>query len=178
MNIQEAAKLLERTERAVARYLKAGRLSARKVKVKGKDGKTRDVLDFAEDEVRALKDDLDSPSPVLSPLVQRIAPQDAPGGLAPAPGLHFLQELFERQNSSLSELRAVSDSWPVWMRRKQALELTGLAPSWFDAGVRTGALPYTGTRYTRRFHRDDLRAFAERVRDAAFLARLLAKQKK
>jgi hypothetical protein len=175
MNIKEAAEQLERSERAVLRYKDAGRLSARKVKVKGEDGKTREVLDFDADEVKALKAELDSPSQTISPQVQRIAPQDESAALAPVAGLHFLQKLFEGQTRGFEELRAVSDSWPVWLMRKQALEVTGLAPSWLAAGVRRGELPYTGTPHTRRFHRDDLRAFAERVKDAEYLARLLDK---
>lgn len=173
MNIKQAADILERTERAVMRYVSAGRLPFTKVKAIGADKKPREVLDFDEVDVRRLKGELDSPSKTVGGLLERTAPQYAPAGLAPAAGLQFLQSLVESQSRGFAELRAASDTWPVWLTRRQALDLTGLAPSWLAAGVRKGELPYTGTRHTRRFHRDDLRAFAERVKDADYLARLL-----
>lgn len=173
MNLQEAATFLGRSERAVERYREAGRLSTRKVKEKGKDGRTREVNDYDAEELQSLKDELDNPSQVISPQVARVEPQDAPGALAPAGALQFLQELIQRQERGQAALVAVSDPWPVWMPRALALELAGLPATWFDAGVKKGELKPTGAGRARRFHRDDVRAFAELVREPAYLARLL-----
>jgi hypothetical protein len=175
MNLQEAAIFLGRHERAVERYKKQGRLSARKVKVTRKDGKKGEVLDFDERELQTLKDELDSPSQVISPQVARMEPQDEPGALIPSAGLQILAELLQRQERGQTALVAVSDPWPVWMPRAKALELAGLPATWFDAGVRKGELRPTGAGRARRFHRDDVRAFAELVREPAYLARLLEK---
>lgn len=89
-----------------------------------------------------------------------------------------LVELLEGQRASFSELAATLDPWPVWMTTKQALELSGLAPSWLYAGLRKGELAVVGTRRTRRIHRDDLRRFAERVREADYLKTLLERPTK
>ncbi len=59
MNKKEAADYLGVSERAIERYTKAGRLSARYEK-----GKTRPVAVYAEDELRRLKGELEHPATV------------------------------------------------------------------------------------------------------------------
>ncbi len=95
---------------------------------------------------------------------------------------------------NLTALSAALDTWPVWLTKAEALERTGLPATWFDAGVRASrqkgegeekelpphgeGLPYHGKGRGRRFHRDDLRAFAERIRDGKYLDNLLGKSTK
>lgn len=69
------------------------------------------------------------------------------------------------------------DSWPIWLSRGEAIERTGLPASWFDAGVRAGDLAHTGEGRGRRFHREDVRAFAERIREKDYLTGLLERAK-
>ncbi len=64
MNKSDAANFLGKTERAIERYVKDGRLSARYVA-----GKTRSVADFDEAELERLKHELDNPSDVRPALV-------------------------------------------------------------------------------------------------------------
>ncbi len=86
-------------------------------------------------------------------------------------------DLFERQERGFDSLRAAVDTWPMWLTRAEALERTGMPATWFDAGVNSGEkereLPHVGEGRGRRFHRDELRAFAERVRDGKYLSGLL-----
>ena len=83
--------------------------------------------------------------------------------------------LVEEFIGSNQRLQAALDTWPVWLTRAEALARTGLPASWFDAGVSRNELPHVGEGRGRRFHRDELRAFAERIRDRDYLARLLGK---
>jgi hypothetical protein len=86
---------------------------------------------------------------------------------------------FSASNSEgFNLLSAALDTWPVWLTRSEALKKTGLPAAWFDAGVSAKELQYIGEGRGRRYHRDDLRIFAERLRDAQFLARLLEKTTK
>jgi hypothetical protein len=97
---------------------------------------------------------------------------EAGKALAIAPALPpVLLELFR---PVALELRAAADSWPVWLTKAQALELSGLAPTWFAAGVKAGELPHAGAGRARRYHRDAVRSFADQVRVPAYLERLLA----
>jgi len=84
-------------------------------------------------------------------------------------------ELLGSQAEGFRALSSVLDPWPPWLTTKAALELSGMPHSWLYAGLRKGLLASSGTRYTRRIHRDDLRAFVERTREAAFVGELLGK---
>lgn len=78
----------------------------------------------------------------------------------------------ERNTEALTGLRAALDPWPVWMTKAQALRRSGLPASWFNSGARSGELPHVGEGRGRRFHRDEVRAFAERVRESSYVAGL------
>jgi hypothetical protein len=94
-----------------------------------------------------------------------------PGGVQRAAAVAEL----ERNTEALLNLRATLDPWPVWMTKAQALRRSGLPASWFNSGARSGDLPHVGEGRGRRFHRDEVRAFSERVRDSSYLAGLLAR---
>jgi hypothetical protein len=82
-------------------------------------------------------------------------------------------ELLASNREGFEALRAALDQWPVWLTRAEALERSGLPAGWFAAGARVGDLPHVGEGRGRRFHRDEVRAFAERARDGEYIASLL-----
>ncbi len=96
-----------------------------------------------------------------------------PAALAP---VALVAELISSNAESFQTLRAALDTWPVWLTRSEAIERTGLPGAWFDVGVSKGELAAVGNGRGRRYHREDVRAFAERVRDVNYLNQLLAKQ--
>jgi hypothetical protein len=102
-----------------------------------------------------------------------------PGGLDRAAALVEMMseqaEGFARVVESNERLREVADSWPVWMSKAQATERAGIPASYFDAGVRAGELPHIGGGTGRRYHREDVRAFAARMREPGFIEGLLKK---
>jgi excisionase family DNA binding protein len=71
MNKSDAANFLGKTERAIERYVKDGRLSARYVA-----GKTRSVADFDEAELERLKHELDNPSDVRPAVIPQTPTND------------------------------------------------------------------------------------------------------
>ncbi len=79
-------------------------------------------------------------------------------------------------------LQAALDSCPVWLTRTEAIEHIGVPAAWFDAAVGAtdngNKLPHVGEGRGRRFHREDVRAFAERIRDSEYLGKLLTKTMK
>lgn len=84
-------------------------------------------------------------------------------------------ELTSAQAEGFRSLSERLDPWPPWLTTKAALELSGLPHSWLYAGLRKGLLAASGTKYTRRIHRDELRAFIERTREGEFVSELLEK---
>jgi hypothetical protein len=81
-----------------------------------------------------------------------------PDTLAP---VALAAQIAESSREAFRALSAALDVWPVWMTRAEAIERTGLPASWFDEGARAGKLAHIGEGRGRRFHRDDVRAFAE-----------------
>jgi len=87
----------------------------------------------------------------------------------------FVSELIESNAERFQSLQSALDAWPIWLSRSEAIARSGLPASWLDAGARSGELAHVGEGRGRRFHRDDVREFAGRVRDAAYLKKLLKK---
>ncbi len=80
---------------------------------------------------------------------------------------------------SLTQSLAESlDSCPIWLTREQALERTGLPGTWLDAAIASKELQHVGDGRGRRYHRADVRAFAERVQDRNFMSSLLLNHSK
>jgi len=92
----------------------------------------------------------------------------------------LVEELIAANTEGFRTLQAALDTCPVWLTRTEAIERTGLPSTWFDAAVKSGdgALPHKGRGRARRFHRDDVRLLAERVRDSEYLGKLLGKTTK
>jgi hypothetical protein len=93
-----------------------------------------------------------------------------PASLAP---VALVAELLTRNLEGFESLSAALDTCPVWLTRTEALEHTGLPATWFDAAVTAKALQYVGQGRGRRYHRADVRALAERMKDNDFFASLL-----
>ncbi|HEX8556698.1 MAG TPA: hypothetical protein VF668_01275 [Pyrinomonadaceae bacterium] len=90
----------------------------------------------------------------------------------PAP---LVEQLVADQRRGFEELRQALDPWPMWLTRTDALERTGLPPTWFDLGVKKELLPFVGVGRSRRYHRDHVRTFAGSIREGDFLKALLKK---
>lgn len=148
MNKKAASELLGVSVRLVERYAGEGRLGEVRY-VRGKTGK---VADYAPEAVERLKAELES---VDTQLVQ--APNTRATGLVVASQSAALVALVEA-------LRGSVDSSPVWLTREQALEASGVPVSWFDVAVRAGKLPHIGEGRGRRYHREDVRRYAESLR--------------
>ena len=177
----EAAAILGKSERGVERYAKDGLLEVKPQRVKGR---TRDVPMYEEADVRALAERLRQP-PARPSVVSSLSParevatvttpndnadnadaralERAGGGLS----VGRVVEVFERLGDVLESLRAAADSAPVWLTREQALEASGMPSSWFDAAVRGGQLAHIGEGRGRRYHREDVRRYAESLRPRA-----------
>jgi hypothetical protein len=88
-------------------------------------------------------------------------------------------ELMTSNAENFQRLSSALDTWSMWLTRAEVIERTGLPASWIDAAIRKDKeskeqvrLPFVGNGRARRFHRDDVRAFAERVRDRKYLTAL------
>lgn len=92
-------------------------------------------------------------------------------------------EILTSQREGFETLAERIDSWPVWMSRDEAIARAGIPPSYFEAATRQRkgrdapepAVPHIGHGKARRFHRDDVRAFAERMREPGFIDKLTGK---
>ena len=116
MDIKETAAALNKTVRAVERYKAQGKLTARYIKQEGADGRTREVLDFDQEEVKALKAELEKPSRPLRP---KIAGKESLQVVAPT-----RTEQTDISNVTLSELVQIMRVLP-----SKALSSTTLPPS-------------------------------------------------
>jgi hypothetical protein len=81
----------------------------------------------------------------------------------------FVGELMNRQDEGFKALSSALDPWPVWISRKDAIELSGVPAAYFNAGVKAGELPHVGRGTGRRYHRDDVRRFADRMREPGYI---------
>jgi hypothetical protein len=78
-------------------------------------------------------------------------------------------ELMSSQAEGFKALSSTLDPWPVWLTKQQAVDLAGIPAAYFDRGVRAGELPHIGAGTGRRYHRDDVRRFAERMREPGYI---------
>jgi hypothetical protein len=152
------------SERSVQRYIA---LAEVKPAVKG-SGRGH-VAKFARADVEKIK------SAYTAAAEQREVQSTALTTTKPASlsSVALVRDLLDSNQEGFRQLQSALDTWPVWLTRVDALERTGLPASWFDAGVSKKELPHVGEGRGRRFHRDELRAFAERVRGAEYLTELL-----
>lgn len=171
MNIQEAAEFLGRTTRAVQRYKAQGKLSARPIKVKGTDNKTREVLDFDKQELAKLKEELDNPTKPLSPQVTRLQPETA----APPAGSDvaaIVAEVLIRLQAAgafdgrhqLTDGQHAEEGSPI-LTLEEASRFLKTTPYQVRKAVRQGKLAKVplGPRGALRFKLDDLTEFVKRL---------------
>jgi hypothetical protein len=88
----------------------------------------------------------------------------------------FIEQIVGRQEQATASLvesqreaAEKSDPWPVWLTKAQAVDLAGIPAAYFDKGVRAGELPHIGAGTGRRYHRDDVIRFAERMREPGYI---------
>jgi hypothetical protein len=123
---------------------------------------------YARSDVFRLRDELGYRKPAGEPLTPDSYDTggDSPDtALAPAGVLRIFEQIVLRQRESAASL----DPWPVWMTKAKAVELSGIPASYFDRGVKAGELPHVGRGTGRRYHRDDVRRFAEKMRKPGFI---------
>jgi len=137
MNKSDAANFLGKTERAIERYVKDGRLSARYVA-----GKTRSVADFDEAELTRLKHELDNPSDVRPALVSQTPTNDEQPRQSTT---NALQRAGGEQGIAmvLSVLREAQNAPQVpsmLLSVKEAAEFSGLSVSRIMKAIHDGKL--------------------------------------
>jgi hypothetical protein len=150
--------------RSVERYINlAGVKPAVKGSGRGKQSKySRADVDKIKEAYRVAAENREQPTAALT--------TTKPAALAP---VAVFAELFSATTEGIRALGATLDTWPIWLTRAEALERTGLPATWFDAAASSGTLPHVGQGRGRRYHRDDVRAVAESMKDPAYLASLL-----
>ncbi len=150
MNKKDAAAVLQVSVRLVEKYASEGRLGEVRY-VRGKTGKQ---ADFDPASVERLRAELESVDRQLVAPNRRAASLD--GALAEQPPVALM---------ALAEaLRSAVDSSPVWLTKVEALKASGVPARWFDRAAREGQLPHIGAGRGRRFHRADVRRWAESLR--------------
>jgi excisionase family DNA binding protein len=164
MNKSDAANFLGKTERAIERYVKDGRLSARYVA-----GKTRSVADFDEAELERLKHELDNPSDVRPAIVS-----PTPTNIE-QPRQSTNQALQRAGNipdgamlvSMLMEAANAPHAPSMLLGVKDAAEFSGLSSSRIMKAIHDGKLD--GRKVGRGFklRPEDVRAFVRQVFDDA-----------
>jgi len=153
MNKKDASAALQVSIRLVEKYASEGRLGEVKY-VRGKTGKQ---ADFDPASVEKLKAELESVDRQL------IAPNRRAANLNGA-----LSEQTPPAVMALVEaLRSAVDTSPVWLTKGEALKASGIPERWFDRAVRAGLVPHIGEGRGRRFHRSDVRRYAESLRGSA-----------
>jgi hypothetical protein len=150
--------------RSVERYINlAGVKPAVKGSGRGKQSKySRTDVDKIKEAYRVAAENREQPTAALTTTKHA----------TPAPVALFA-EMLTRNIEGFESLSAALDTRPVWLTRAEALEHTGLPATWFDAAVAANDLKHVGEGRGRRYHRSDVRALAERVRDAEYLTSLI-----
>jgi hypothetical protein len=170
---EDAARILGLSERTLERNA-AKYQQEYGIRIEYEQGRTKRVPVFDEAQIRDLSHRLKTPlttGQLLPAEVPRteMATQSDNGGA----GLSLL--------SALASLASSSDTRPVWMTRAQALEASGLPPTWFDLLVRRALdghklLPSYGHGQAWRVRRDDVLALARHDELPELIARLRAKE--
>ncbi len=166
MNKQQAAEFLGVTTRAVERYTSQGKLSVRYEK-----GKTRSVAVYSEDELRALKSEIENPSihrPAVDPLPaafdkdssQALIPTNTEQGLAEFVG--FLRRASEAKESS--PMPTISDiAQKIMLTLPEAALLTSLSRNHLRQAIEDKKLKARIIGRGWRVKRNDLDAYVKKL---------------
>lgn len=147
MNKKEVAEALGVSIRRVETFASEGRLGEVRY-VRGRTGKQ---ADFDPEVVERLKAELESVD----------TPADAPhagGSALVAP----TQAAALRQLAALLQSARPVDTRPVLLTREQAVEATGLPPTWLRLAVKARAVEQIGRGRAARLRRDEVLALAAR----------------
>jgi excisionase family DNA binding protein len=159
MNKKDAAAFLGISERALEYHVKQKHIGVRYVK-----GKTGDVADFDQDELRRLKVEIDSRrAPRAS--VTRESPEDEPRSLArisPLEAPEVLQAIARALRASETQPRADVGS-KVMLTLADAAALTSLSEHYLREAVRAGKLKGKIIGRGYKIKRPDLDAFIKKL---------------
>jgi hypothetical protein len=147
MNKKEAAAALGISLRLVEKYAGEGRLGDVRY-VRGKTGKQADYDSEAVERLRAELESVDRPAD----------PPHAGGSALVAPA----QAAAFRQLAALLQSARPVDPRPVLLTREQAVEATGLPPTWLRLAVKARAVEQIGRGRAARLRRDEVLALAAR----------------
>jgi excisionase family DNA binding protein len=161
--LKEAAEFLDRTERAVERYVAQGKLSSRKEWRDFKDGRRRRVSIFEELELEQLKREMEAPKTrpkLVPPQPEQSEELMFVGGKTKytLPALEFaLAELFKSRGKS----GEVSLTEKLLLTYDEATKVSGIPRVFLEAAVSDGRLRAVKDVDRRgiRIKRDDLNEF-------------------
>lgn len=154
--------------RSVERYIKLAQVRPTvKGSGRGKESQfARDDVDKIKAAYQAAAEQRENKSEALT--------ATKPAALAP---VALVAEILASNAEGIKALSGALDSWPIWLTRAEAIARAGMPAAWFDAAVNKKELPGVGKGRGRRYHRNDVRAFAERLSDDAYITKLLQKPK-
>jgi excisionase family DNA binding protein len=166
LNKKAAAQFLNVSERAIERYTKAGRLTARYEK-----GKTRSVAVYDEAELRTLKREIDNPS-VIRPRIEPPLSDNQTQALTTTNSEQALSPFVANSNAHkmLAAFEAIAA--PVRLSEKillsipEAATLSGIPADKLRAAVKSGALKALSSigRGLGKVRRSDLDAYVSKLK--------------
>jgi hypothetical protein len=147
MNKKDASQALGISIRLVEKYAGEGRLGEVRY-VRGKTGKQADYDPEAVERLRVELESVDTPAD----------PPHAGGSALVAPA----QAAAFRQLAALLQSARPVDTRPVLLTREQAVEASGLPPTWLRLAVKHKAVEQIGRGLGARLRRDEVLALAAR----------------
>jgi excisionase family DNA binding protein len=165
MDKKSAAQYLGISTRALEYHVKQGNIGQRMVK-----GKTGDVADFDESELRKLKAQLDEKRAPRPSVVRDESSEDGPRSLtrlsdtSQVQGAGLLVELLSRLPPSGTAVRAsVAVENKLLLTRAEVQALTGLSQAFIKEAIDGGKLKAQRIGRADRIKRADLEAFIKRL---------------
>jgi hypothetical protein len=162
---QEAAEECGTTKRTIERRLKPagsrpGKHGKETLYARADVFRLREELGYRKPETAITPDSYDT-EPETSPDTTRDAQ-----ALQPAHLLTVIEQIVTRQREAYEQViekqsatAERADPWPEWLTRAEALERSGIPPTYFRE------VPHIGRGRAVRYHRDDVRALSRRLRE-------------
>jgi excisionase family DNA binding protein len=170
MNIKQASKALNRTTRAVERYISQGRLTAHYKKETGKDHRTREVIDLDPKEVETLKAELEQPRRTIRPQVMHEQSQQEQTALAPVGrALDAVQQLvavidaLEQQRGSAPAVLAELNL-KLTLSLEEAAAISGLSKGFLTSAIHARVLKAAKRGRGWNIKRTDLDSYIKNLR--------------
>ena len=178
MNKKQAAEFLNVSEKTVERHKSAGKLPARMIRVTGDDGKTRQILDFKEADLRRLKEELSGEKvfPIVTNGHAQTKTQTDTDGQTQLDNLNsgnidaltvgqtqtarLINGIFERMESVFQRQAEASDrAQKLMLTIAEAATLAGLPKSYVRQSIKDGKLKAVVIGRIYRIKRQDLDSF-------------------